>query len=272
MDVKKLTLVFLLVLAVLGPYGHAEEDGVVHHHEEHDHDHHDHDHLSPSGHPYRPDNDTPLSYWQTMEIARNPAMRQELMRNQDRAMSNLESIPGGQSALQRMYRDIQEPMLNAAQFGTNPFQALSGNNEGGSSTPSTGENADPLPNPWGVRNPPGTTTSGSSGTTSTSSTSTPRSTGPSGPTAFTSPGMQSLMSQMADNPQLLQNMINAPYTQSMMQAMASNPDMSANIVSANPLFAGNPQLQVKNSNVNRGAIGQLHWCSFLDTFGQKGAL
>ena len=31
---------------------------------------------------------------QTMEIARNPAMMQELMRNQDRAMSNLESIPG----------------------------------------------------------------------------------------------------------------------------------------------------------------------------------
>ena len=31
---------------------------------------------------------------QTMEIARNPAMFQELMRNQDRAMSNLESLPG----------------------------------------------------------------------------------------------------------------------------------------------------------------------------------
>lgn len=31
------------------------------------HDHHDH--LSPSGHPYREDDDTPLSYWQTMEIA-----------------------------------------------------------------------------------------------------------------------------------------------------------------------------------------------------------
>ena len=28
-----------------------------------------HDHLSPSGHPFRPDNDAPLSYWQTMEIA-----------------------------------------------------------------------------------------------------------------------------------------------------------------------------------------------------------
>ncbi|WP_371224319.1 nitrile hydratase subunit alpha [Roseovarius sp. 2305UL8-3] len=33
------------------------------------HDHHDHDHLSPSGHPYRQDNDEPLTYWQRMEIA-----------------------------------------------------------------------------------------------------------------------------------------------------------------------------------------------------------
>lgn len=36
------------------------------------HDHHDHFHhegMSPSGHPYRADNDTPLSYWQRMEIA-----------------------------------------------------------------------------------------------------------------------------------------------------------------------------------------------------------
>lgn len=33
------------------------------------HDHHDHDHLSPSGHPYRPDQDTPLTRFQAMEIA-----------------------------------------------------------------------------------------------------------------------------------------------------------------------------------------------------------
>lgn len=31
---------------------------------------------------------------QTMELARNPAMLQELMRSHDRALSNLESIPG----------------------------------------------------------------------------------------------------------------------------------------------------------------------------------
>lgn len=35
----------------------------------HDHHDHDHDHLSPSGHPYRPDQDTPLTRFQTMEIA-----------------------------------------------------------------------------------------------------------------------------------------------------------------------------------------------------------
>ncbi len=34
-----------------------------------DHDHHDDEPLSPSGHPFRPDNDAPLSYWQTMEIS-----------------------------------------------------------------------------------------------------------------------------------------------------------------------------------------------------------
>jgi len=33
------------------------------------HDHHGHDNLSPSGHPYRVDDDGPLTYWQTMEIA-----------------------------------------------------------------------------------------------------------------------------------------------------------------------------------------------------------
>ncbi|MGX0901786.1 nitrile hydratase [Roseovarius sp. MBR-79] len=40
-----------------------------HDHHDHDHDHFHHDGMSPSGHPYRGDNDGPLSYWQRMEIA-----------------------------------------------------------------------------------------------------------------------------------------------------------------------------------------------------------
>lgn len=35
----------------------------------HDHTHHSHEGMSPSGHPYRPDQDAPLSYSQRMEIA-----------------------------------------------------------------------------------------------------------------------------------------------------------------------------------------------------------
>jgi len=38
-------------------------------HDHHDHDHFHHEGMSPSGHPYREDNDAPLSYWQRMEIA-----------------------------------------------------------------------------------------------------------------------------------------------------------------------------------------------------------
>lgn len=40
-----------------------------HDHHEHDHGHFHHEGMSPSGHPYRPDNDQPLTYWQRMEIA-----------------------------------------------------------------------------------------------------------------------------------------------------------------------------------------------------------
>ena len=38
-----------------------------HHDHDHDHDHGHHHHgLSPSGHPYRQDDDAPLTYWQRM--------------------------------------------------------------------------------------------------------------------------------------------------------------------------------------------------------------
>ncbi|CAG2183736.1 unnamed protein product, partial [Oppiella nova] len=159
-----------------------------------------------------------------MEMVRNPSMLQELMRTQDRALSNLESIPGGYNALRRMYTELQEPMLNAAQeqFGSNPFAALSTNNanpnDANAADPQRIENRDPLPNPWAPRSaqsPTSTTT----GETPTTTTTTPQN--PSG--MMSSPGMQSLMQQMMDNPQLMQNTMNAPYMQSMLQTISSNP-------------------------------------------------
>ncbi|XP_051720771.1 ubiquilin-4 [Ctenopharyngodon idella] len=191
---------------------------------------------------------------QTMELARNPAMMQEMMRNQDRALSNLESIPGGYNALRRMYTDIQEPMFSAAreQFGNNPFSALGGNAENSGTQPSRTENREPLPNPWG---PPdstaATTTSGTATTTSsTTSSTTPSVSNPLGIASsnlgngmFNSPGMQSLMQQISENPQLMQNMLSAPYMRTMMQSLAQNPDVASQVLMNNPLFAGNPQLQ-----------------------------
>ncbi|GAB1292454.1 Ubiquilin-3 [Apodemus speciosus] len=88
---------------------------------------------------------------QTMEFLRNPSMMQEMMRSQDRALSNLESIPGGYNVLRTMYTDIMDPMLNAVQeqFGGNPFAtATTSSTTSTSSQPSRTENCDPLPNPW----------------------------------------------------------------------------------------------------------------------------
>ena len=60
---------------------------------------------------------------QAMQVMRNPNMMQEMMRNYDRALSNLESLPGGFNALQRFYNDYQEPMYSAMTT-PNPFASL----------------------------------------------------------------------------------------------------------------------------------------------------
>uniref|UniRef100_A0A8D0FXQ5 Ubiquilin 1 n=1 Tax=Strix occidentalis caurina TaxID=311401 RepID=A0A8D0FXQ5_STROC len=197
---------------------------------------------------------------QTLELARNPAMMQEMMRNQDRALSNLESIPGGYNALRRMYTDIQEPMLNAAQeqFGGNPFASLVSNaSSGGDSQPSRTENRDPLPNPWAPQSSSqsstSTSTSGESSGSNNVGNSTSASMGQSsaipnlgpglGVAMFNTPGMQSLLQQITENPQLMQNILSAPYMRSMMQSLSQNPDLAVQMMLNNPLFAGNPQLQ-----------------------------
>ncbi|XP_007457976.1 PREDICTED: ubiquilin-4 [Lipotes vexillifer] len=191
---------------------------------------------------------------QTMELARNLQPWQEMMRNQDRALSNLESIPGGYNALRRMYTDIQEPMFSAAreQFGNNPFSSLAGNSDSSSSQPLRTENREPLPNPWSP-SPPTSQAPGSGGEgTGGSGTSQvhPTVSNPFGINAaslgsgmFNSPEMQALLQQISENPQLMQNVISAPYMRSMMQTLAQNPDFAAQMMVNVPLFAGNPQLQ-----------------------------
>lgn len=46
---------------------------------------------------------------------------------------------------------------------------------------------------------------------------------------FSSPGMQSLLQQISENPQLMQNMLSAPYMRSMMQSLAQNPELASQV-------------------------------------------
>ncbi|KAJ7411272.1 Ubiquilin-1 [Pitangus sulphuratus] len=207
---------------------------------------------------------------QTLELARNPAMMQEMMRNQDRALSNLESIPGGYNALRRMYTDIQEPMLNAAQeqFGGNPFASLVSNeSSGGDSQPSRTENRDPLPNPWAPQsssqNSTSTSTSGENSGNSNVRNNTSASMGQSstipnlgsglGVGMFNTPGMQSLFQQITENPQLMQNMLSAPYMRSMMQSLSQNPDLAIQMQNPDTLSAmSNPRAMQALLQIQQG--------------------
>lgn len=163
---------------------------------------------------------------QTMELARNPAMLQELMRSHDRAMSNLESVPGGYNALHRIYRDIQEPMLNAT-AGSNPFSGLV--DSGSAENPQQGsENRDPLPNPWA--------SGGASAGQNRSSPAPPNN-------LLNTPAMQSMLQQMSDSPEVLESMMNAPYFRSMMDSFSQDPQMAANLIGQSPILQSNPQLQ-----------------------------
>uniref|UniRef100_A0A8C7DRN7 Ubiquilin-4 n=1 Tax=Oncorhynchus kisutch TaxID=8019 RepID=A0A8C7DRN7_ONCKI len=180
---------------------------------------------------------------QTLEIARNPTMMQEMLRNQDRALSN--------NALRRMSTDAQGPMLNAAAqepIAGNPFASLTTSSPGEIQSPRV-ENGDPLANPW----VPPASTDTPIGTATPTTTPTLSSNGPQtslhnlgpamGAAMFNSPGMQSLLQQITENPTLMHNMLSAPYMRSLLNSLSQNPDLAAQMMLNNPLFSGNPQLQ-----------------------------
>merc|ERR1712012_1029794 len=192
---------------------------------------------------------------QMMEIARNPSRLQEMTRTMDRQMQNLEAMPGGMNILQRMYRDVQEPVLNAM-GGPNPFQDLRGNTGTPSEVPST-ETNQPAPNPWA-------SAGGNTGSTPAAAAPPASGAGASlggqlgqGGGMFTSPGMQSLMGQMRDNPTLMSQMMSAPYMQSMFSTLANNPEQAAAILSNNPMFAGNPALQQQMASMMPQMLQQM---------------
>lgn len=61
---------------------------------------------------------------QTMEAMRNPNMMREMMRSTDRAMSNIESLPGGSAALHKLYNEVQAPLFEATQASTSDVKKV----------------------------------------------------------------------------------------------------------------------------------------------------
>lgn len=88
-----------------------------------------------------------------MEMMRNPAYQREMMRNQDRAMSNIENLPEGFNALRRTYSSIQKPMFEALdetiQKKLESFPKDESQEENDINFKKSGHiNTEPLPNPW----------------------------------------------------------------------------------------------------------------------------
>uniref|UniRef100_A0A1J3I020 Ubiquitin domain-containing protein DSK2b n=1 Tax=Noccaea caerulescens TaxID=107243 RepID=A0A1J3I020_NOCCA len=213
---------------------------------------------------------------QTLEAARNPELMREMMRNTDRAMSNIESMPEGFNHLRRMYENVQEPFLNATTMSgnagsnaaSNPFAALLGNQgvttqgsdaSTNSSTPNadtgTGNsipNANPLPNPWGATGgqttAPGRTNSGGEAR------------GPALGGLGGLAGLGGLGGLLGADPTLggtpdasqLNQILQNPAMSQMMQSVLSNPQYMNQLMSLNPqvqsMLDSNPQLREMMQN------------------------
>ncbi|KAG2214003.1 hypothetical protein INT47_001274 [Mucor saturninus] len=109
---------------------------------------------------------------QSMEMMRNPQLMREMQRNNDRALSNIEAIPGGFNHLRRMYNTFQGPMESA--MGSDSTSSSDEANErlarqlNVESVPEHSLNTQALPNPWAA--------SSSSNNTSTPSSPPPAAT------------------------------------------------------------------------------------------------
>ncbi|KAF8406703.1 hypothetical protein HHK36_008795 [Tetracentron sinense] len=198
----------------------------------------------------------PSTLRQTLEAARNPELMREMMRNTDRAMSNIESSPEGFNMLRRMYETVQEPLLNATTMAgdsrndldSNPFAALLGNQGTGqarnqSTNPSTtgsetttgipAPNTSPLPNPWGSAGAGG----GQTNTTRSNPPGDARAPGTGGLGGLNLQEMERMFGGMQDTSQLNQFMQN-PAVSQMMQSLLSNPQHMNQILGLNPQLRG----------------------------------
>merc|ERR1719183_705477 len=80
---------------------------------------------------------------QSLETARNPQLMREMMRNTDRAMSNIEAHPEGFNMLRRLYTNVQQPLSQLGAPGASSDDTPDAAPTAAPTTPNTAA----LPNP-----------------------------------------------------------------------------------------------------------------------------
>jgi ubiquilin len=178
--------------------------------------------------------DDPEILQQSMRMMANPSLMREMTRNQDRAIGQLNAIPGGMNALARAHEEIADPLFEAFQGGGNnasgEINTYAQDNEGA-------PNTEALPNPWG---PPPSQSPAPTATPTPALGAMPMGTAaptanpqqpnplaammmqppaPMGAQPGAAPGanpMQGMMQQMMNNPQMMQQ------SMQMMQQMFGN--------------------------------------------------
>merc|ERR1712113_1311535 len=80
-------------------------------------------------------------------MMRNPALMREMQRNSDRALGNLDVMPGGHNALVRAHEEFADPIF-AALSGTSG-EAIAANAQAYAEQSEGAPNNEALPNPWG---------------------------------------------------------------------------------------------------------------------------
>lgn len=209
--------------------------------------------------------DDPEMMRRSLEMMRDPSSMQNMMRNQELAMSQIENLPGGFNALRRMYEDVQEPMMDAmsgmgSSSSGGTASSSSASSPGESTNAGAGAGGTAMPNPWGssprTSAPAASSNTSSnpslnSGTNPWAGNGTGASTSPwlnpsaSGNTTGT-PGMPGMPNM---NLEQTISMLENPLINNMMQQMMSDPASLQQMMDSNPMMQ-----QMRQSNPAAAAM------------------
>ncbi|CDH54152.1 ubiquitin-like protein [Lichtheimia corymbifera JMRC:FSU:9682] len=91
---------------------------------------------------------------QSIEMMRNPELMRQMQRSNDRAISNIEALPGGFNHLRQMYNTFRDPMESVSQTDNQASEEANqrlAQQLNVTSIPENQLNTQALPNPWAPR-------------------------------------------------------------------------------------------------------------------------